>query len=287
MKKTRTTYIIFTLGFLLLFVSCSRDYPLHEKDIRFPLYVGNWWCYERVLTFEGVDLPWIEDTLRFFSHWKIMNRDIIGSQKYEAYLLKSEEYPKGGRRGTSLEWYTEKWEGEDGLFDIAYSGCSGGLPPKSLRSYKIRFMDKEFDSPDGVFDYVRGMGYAKGDTFIIDTAVIYIIDTTIRIPPRKVLVYPLWVGKDWVAFKDVWLQKRKVVGIETITTPAGTFPCYKIQVYGDIWDEDAVWYDWFSNEGLIKRYFWFRGEAVDENGNPIGIVESTDIQLLESYSVKY
>ncbi|MCK4595863.1 hypothetical protein KAT73_03700 [candidate division WOR-3 bacterium] len=58
-------------------------------------------------------------------------------------------------------------------------------------------------------------------------------------------------------------------------------------MYGDIWDEDAVWYDWFSNEGLVKRYFWFRSDAVDPSGNFIGTYKFTCIQSLENYYVAY
>ncbi len=296
MKKINITFSIF--GFLLLFASCSRDYPLHKKgsDLRFPLSVGNWWQYERVWTFEGI--PWVEDTLYSNVHWKIVDRDNLLS-KYDTYVLQGIESSEEWQNTEGFDWYTENWEGEDGLFHIAYSG-GGPLPPKSLYPYRIRFMDEEFNSPSEVFDYVCGKPerYIKQgaliviDTFVLDTLIvidtfIIDIDTTIRVPPRKVLVYPLWVGKEWVAFDDVWLQKRKVVGVETITTPAGDFLCYKIQVYADMWDEDAVWYDWFSGEGLVKRYFWWRGAATDPDGNIIGTFESTDIRLLQDYSVRY
>lgn len=271
MRKIGIIYSVISLGFLCLFVSCSRDYPIHEEDRLFPLSVRNEWQYEREWTLEI--FPSQKDltrTTRIF--WKIIDRDRLRG-RYNTHILQEIEVSEERETWVSFNWYAEDWEGQEGLYHIAYARA-GPRPPKLTSPYKIKFAGKEFNSPEEIFDYVRGIRCVKSDTII-------------RIPPRKVFVYPLYIGKEWVAFDDIWLQTRRVIGMETITTPAGEFLCYKIQVSGEMWDENAVWYDWFSKEGLVKRYFWWRGEARDEHGDIIGTIESTDIRLLVDYSVRY
>ncbi len=258
----------------LLLLSCSRDYPISkEMDVRFPLSVGNWWALSREfkMTFSPTH-SYFGDTfvVRDSIYWEIVNKDII--QGYSSYVLKNELYELG-EKYSSLKWYTDNWDGNYGFYDIGYSS-GGGLPIMSDKKYKLVFAGKEFNSPKEIFEWVQGFKSYKGDTIV-------------RIPPRKVLEYPLSIGKKWVSFDDVWLQTREVIDMETITTPAGDFSCYKIEVkiMGEIWGDDMVWYDWFSNEGLVKRYFWSKGIWVDETGNIYGTYQCTDIYLLEDFSV--
>ncbi|MCK4595862.1 hypothetical protein KAT73_03695 [candidate division WOR-3 bacterium] len=201
MKNLSILFNIF--GFLLLFASCSRDYPLHEKDTQFPLSVGNWWQYEEVWIIE--DVKPIKDDINHNGtvHWKIIDRDAVGRERYDTYVLECNDYSEWSEPYYSFNWYSESWEGESGLFHIAHWGV-GTSCPKLFLPYKIKFMKREFNSPDEVFDYIRGFIYTKEDT-------------SLRVPPRKVLVYPLWFGKEWVVFDDAWLQERRVVDMETIS----------------------------------------------------------------------
>jgi hypothetical protein len=274
----RNERLIVWVGLLgaLCFLHCSEDYPIFEKrDGRFPLRVGNWWILseERTIDFYPEAPSWINENPwvhRDSVYWEIIDKDIL--RGYSTYVLKNELL--GDESSYSLEWYTDYWGTRHGLYDIGYWNAGASvIPPKASAKYKLVFMDREFKSPQEIFDWARGLRTYKGDSIAV------------RIPPRKVLEYPLEVGKEWVAFDELWLQTRKVIGRENITTSAGTFLCYKIEVIGEFWKDFLVWYDWFSSEGLVKRYFWYTGDVIDELGNLVGIYESTIIYLLEDYFI--
>lgn len=272
-RKKLIVWLIILSSFFIL--HCSRDYPIFEqKDVKFPLSIGNWWKLSRKwkMVFNPPVSPWGDSIVLYYSiHWEIVDKDNLCG--YQSYVLQNEYYEENEGYFYTLDWYTDFWGGRHGLYHIAYSGV-GGLPIKFLTvpGYKFKFAGRTFNSPHEILLWIQGLEPCKEDT-------------TLRIPPRKVLVYPLKIGKEWIAFDDPWLQTRKVVGRETIITPEGTFLCYKIEVVGEVWKDYMVWYDWFSNKGLIKRYIWFTGYMTDEHGNIIGTLESTDIYLLEGYFI--
>lgn len=255
----------------LLILSCSRDYPIGpEIGVRFPLSVGNYWMLEREFKVEFSNSEqWVsQDSIC----WKIIDRGNLYG--YPSYVLLNESY-EDHYSSSSLNWYTDFWDGDYGLYNIGYSSPGGGLPLKSPKGLTFVFRGRKFSSLQSLFEWIERPYTTKGDTIL-------------RIPPRKVLEYPLTISKEWVAFGDVWLQVRKVVGKEYIFTPAGTFSCYKIQVLSDwdddgVWDEDMEWYDWFGKNGLVKRWRWSKGEYYDMYGNWAGYYEVTDITVLKKY----
>lgn len=259
----------------LLTLHCSRDYPLFEKSHgRFPLSVGNeWWLSEewKVESSPG-SRPGLENlwSRRCSIHWTIAGRETLAGHR--SYVMKKElHYEEDNVKGYLLDWYTDSWGVSQGLYHIGTIG-GGRHPAKLPYRHRLKFAGEAFGSFQEIFDWVSGHGLLKQDP-------------TIRIPPRRVLEYPLEVGKEWIAFDDGWLQTRKVVDTEPITTKAGTFFCSKIKVIGEIWKDSMVWYDWFSDEGLVKRYIWATGEYTGPWGNPDGTWVLTDVYLLEDYSI--
>jgi hypothetical protein len=269
--------IIILVGFLslLFLLDCSRDYPIfEEKNVKFPLSVGNSWTLKREfkIVFHPPVSPWGDSLVWHDSIYsKIIDRDIL--QGHESYILQNDYYEEDRSHFFSLEWYTDSWDGCPGLYEI---GHTRGGPPKALPGYKFRFAGREFNSPYEISLWIQGLRPCKGDTIT-------------RISPRKVLMYPLYIGKEWVAFNEpsVCLQTRKVVDKELVTTPAGDFSCYKIEVVNEytLVKNSIIWYDWFSNKGLVKSYSWSISELVDENNNKVGTCEITDVYLLEDYCI--
>jgi len=100
-------------------------------------------------------------------------------------------------------------------------------------------------------------------------------------PPMKLLDFPLWIGKRWIAFPEYTYQgveypalEAEVVGIEEADVPAGRLPSFKINYRkGDLsgWD---LWYsphlsNWVRQtwNGGAKRlelteFWWFSPEEV-------------------------
>lgn len=280
-KMRFTIRIIVWLAILpsICFLNCSRDYPLFEKpNGRFPLRVGNEWWLRREWKIEfhnghplGFEDPWVE---RYSIHWEIVDRDIL--EGYKSWVLKNEWYKYGEGGDSSFYWYTDSWEGTPGLYNIGYTRGGGPQPPKLPRGYRLNFAGEEFSSWDELSDWLSSGQLVKKDTVV-------------KIPPEVILEYPLEVGKEWIAIEGLFGPvKRRVVGRETVITKAGNFYCYKVEVTLDYepWQYSMIQYDWFSDEGLVKRYIWFTGEWTDPWGNPAGTFEITDVYLLDNYSTK-
>jgi hypothetical protein len=256
----------------LVLCNCSKDYPIFGKTSgRFPLDQGNWWKLSYEWSYVRKSGPF--DSLGTSGEllWDIIDRDVLAG--HESYVLRDTYYEETGSTYTSLAWYTDFWKGWEGLFEIGYAWGGSPGPLGDFSGYKFKVAGKVFDSPREVLLWVSGMVPTQGDT-------------TVRIPPRKVLAYPLSLGKKWVAFDWPWLQEREVIDFEDISVIAGIFPCWKIRVLGEVLDQDdIIWYDWFSDQGLVKRYICFEHELLDPYGNPVGTYESKEVYLLESYCI--
>src|SRR6185436_4499507 len=58
--------------------------------------------------------------------------------------------------------------------------------------------------------------------------------------PSRILAFPLQVNKTWEVVNTSFAKiRKKIVGTETFSTPAGSFLCYKIQYLGDIFGDGS------------------------------------------------
>jgi hypothetical protein len=107
-----------------------------------------------------------------------------------------------------------------------------------------------------------------------------------RTPARIVIEYPAETGRTWTHFEapEIGLQStREVVGTETVRTPAGTFRCAVVRTRlfdGDVEDSSIGWTDWIGSVGLVQRRIVYRQDAFDESGAPLGLVTTTQTDLL-------
>lgn len=101
--------------------------------------------------------------------------------------------------------------------------------------------------------------------------------------PRPMLLkFPTSVNDKWVSYESADERiKRKWLGYETITTPAGTFDCIKLQVIIDIdldGEQDTgagIIYQYFSAKGLIRETLSY--PVTVENGEVARFVKSADL----------
>ncbi|HEY1267361.1 MAG TPA: hypothetical protein VGH16_08905 [Candidatus Binatia bacterium] len=100
--------------------------------------------------------------------------------------------------------------------------------------------------------------------------------------------FPLWVGKDWKGwtFLGRWQDSHQTVtGMETVTTPAGTFETYRIErrfvMFVDIrnlYDTEIYYYS--SQTRSVVKYEYKR-EMKDLVGDvAYGLQESASVELL-------
>ncbi len=81
-----------------------------------------------------------------------------------------------------------------------------------------------------------------------------------------ILPFPLEIGTSWqrdgVTFE--------VLGVETVSVPAGSFDAFKI---GYVGEDDAEFYEWYADGvGLVKYYFGGVGTIVDTDGGSSRLV---------------
>jgi hypothetical protein len=261
------------LFLLLLLLGCSRDYPIfspHPGHI-FPLAVGNQWDYIQIFTFAYY--PEQADTI--FSDtisWHITGRRVI--ERWNTYILQEDEY-----------YFTQYYANlEDGFYQIAYSFSSSPHSYDPYKGkYKIRFKGRTFNNIKELEMWIMNLSnFSKRDTLPPLDTLIYDI--------RKMFPYPPEIGEKWTFFNYPWYTVREIVDIEEVITETGNFLCWKTRTLYDIdgngiVDSDIYWDEYYSDKGIIKRYFWSLIEIIDENGMYIGEGEAESLMLLKDYSI--
>ncbi|GEM_PF-3523197 len=153
--------------------------------------------------------------------------------------------------GSEHTWYKAT---SDSLVEIAYSGA-GGVPlvlPKKGTSSGLSPMSV----PPSLWRYVI-------KKLLTDSV-------QIRSDLRVVHRYPFSVGKNWVSFRDPFLQTRTVVGTEYVTVRAGRFLCWKIATTIDFGGGplDVEWYDYVATQGLVLRTLYYPHITVTSEASP-------------------
>ncbi len=112
------------------------------------------------------------------------------------------------------------------------------------------------------------VGYSDPDPYLYD-------------PPYIILDFPLSAGKEWIAYSwDFGIANSAVVGAERIDVEYGSFICDVLLtrvINGFEQDADTilVTYEWFSNDGLIRKEIDYGiREILDESGNVLDSVRS-------------
>ncbi len=254
------------ISLLIFLLSCSKDFLFEEPVYIFPLSLGNEWEYERVWIINAPGI--IVDTFNFTVKWEIIDKFSI--LNYKAFTMR--ESVNGY---INYVFYSNK---EDGFYMIGYYNPTlfSFNIPESLK-YSIRFGDRIFPSLKDLLN------------FLYNSFLLSIQDTYINI--RKCFPYPPVIGEKWIFFTEPFYAERTIKNKEIISVKAGTFETFRVETYydldgnGKIYD-DFLWIDFFSGEGIIKRYFWIIFEVIDENGRIIGKGESKDFYLLSKRRLK-
>lgn len=139
---------------------------------------------------------------------------------------------------TSVHWYAAS---NDTVYLIAYI-TSGGLYLPKGKSNVIPGFDLSF--PSAATRFVK-MNIRFADSIYWST------------PKRAVYVMPMYAGREWRGYPaGHWFtQIRRIESVQTITTQAGSFPCYKIRtsINSSQFSPDEIWYDYVAKDGIILR----------------------------------
>ncbi len=274
-----------------------------QKNLTYPLREGNVWEYERefgVYNFRSSENPdSVIESEEMFIHAKSTVRsngmvtldmfaDIPGAviELEQAYIEDWDSFEL-----TSWNYYTQTG---DGLYMVGYKSASGAPAMPKITAegnnrnngFYILFDGKYFPSLRAVSEYVEFMVQSHyddpGDFIIEDT-------------PPKVLPRYMNTGAQWTyrSKGNPWRVDKRVLGKEIIEVPAGQFDCYKVQWLVDLsdtgeWNEELIFYDYFSDDGLIKREFYFKDNPwiQTHSPDPIGYFDGHDISVLTGLELK-
>jgi hypothetical protein len=98
------------------------------------------------------------------------------------------------------------------------------------------------------------------------------------------LKYPLHPGQCWV-IRDSPLFTSRVIRHEVLRLPAGRLGGYQIRIESELFGPEDRVHIWYGRAGFLKLSATLYGEAIDEWGNHIGTLVSTEYSALESFQL--
>ncbi len=249
MKQKKLLLLVLLLTGALF--SCKKESsktttsPCSVSISSFPTSVGSYWVYKSVSHF---DLVHLNDTTTIDTIYLSVIKDTV----YSGMTL-----AKIGCYSTLLSYPAFSLSGNNADGFITYFSDRSSV---SLLRMRRTFSASIFEESNKISN----------------------IDTV----PTTILKFPLNAGTTWI-FRDnaAFKIQKEYTGNESVTVPAGTFCCNKIQ-----WDylrfpgaDKPQMYEYFSGEGLIKKTLHETNiDFADPAGNPIdnGDLDVT-IELLD------
>jgi hypothetical protein len=95
----------------------------------------------------------------------------------------------------------------------------------------------------------------------------------------SMLLYPLRVGATWAVLREP-LFTRRVTALERLTTPAGAFTAWRLQLHGELFGPRDGAVAWYSASGLVRLSAHFEGIAFN-GGQAVGRVITDTDQVLD------
>lgn len=266
MKKIIVVSVIL---FICLLMSCSDD-PINPTTIKkYPDSLGTEWeytttftllFYDSAGTIYGNDTLFIGNTIANI----INDNDSLGSNKN---LVLFSSYDEDTPQSNNYIWYSNT---DDGMYAIAVSGPASSQPilPKSIPFPQNSIFEKIFNLN------LTPISLTHSIIFFDDSLQYYD-------PVRKVLLYPLRVGKSWTETNSPFIIKRTVKTKKEVITQAGKFYCYlvetEIEEFPNITYEDFIDLD----AGLVFRKIKVDSMAhTTELGDTLGFFNSTSLSEL-------
>ena len=264
----RILYAVVLFSFLC--VSCSKSVDSKSKSFTYPLALGNQWTYSVTLTWDHGN-PTIVDTIEGNS--AVVNLTVAQVDTIRpgvlSYTMRSIEV------GSAMPY---------GIPECTYLNLPEGMYLLSIPSGASSFaLLRPVPHPPGVvsggpplagFPNAIGSVAALLDPEGLTAAQVANPDTL-----PLVLAYPQHAGLIWTYHDSgsAWSfrSERVIDGRETITTPAGSFDCWRIRHIRGAPAADLHIVDYISAQGLIRR----RIEMDDFTGNWIFTYDLTSFEL--------
>ncbi len=290
MKIPAVSSALLSLIFLIGFISGCKDKNENQLNnevfTKYPVAAGNYWEYEKIMTTSsGNSIPNLPDQVKTHHHVEVLGHytlpvpDSLQTWEFIEYVTNSDEH---------VYWVKTYFTNDDtGFLYHANIGGSVATPVKNNHLYKWNKLI--FSSIEELEAYVTGEmvnpGYNnnKSDTVPGGDEMYF------EHPPVKSLVYPMNKNSEWIYREQsiAGTMIKNVVGEEWVSTQAGTFWCYKVQlIYSNASQTNIMRYDYISSKGLVKQQVDIKDVAImDQEGNIIGVFDIHDEFRLTDYYI--
>ena len=280
-------FILVCLAFTLFCMnSCNEDSDNNvssgnnfDKNFTYPLKVNSYWYYgTRNFVFnlrpDSINIYFSTDTLYGYGNANINNDTVINS---DTLIQLQNVHSLSGHANSSVELYKQT---DTGLVRVAYYSNAPNFGPfRQTNNLNFSFNGNNFNSLNEL------LGLVKGDYYQNDTALIY------DDPPVKVLQCPLVENSEWNMINTGTVSiNKKYLNFENVTVNAGTFYCLKIKkdfyYNSSVPDTGSVFYDYFSESGMIKRDLLIKDVNVsNSSGQTIGKIDIKEEAFLNLYNI--
>ncbi|HPI37689.1 MAG TPA: hypothetical protein PK397_07065 [Ignavibacteriaceae bacterium] len=265
--------LVFLIGLITLFYGCKEageGTGFVETSKLYPARLNNSWEYEvsnkiefynnygqidstEVLNWPNQIISVIKtgDSVGTYSNLVLFENHIVGTPDVKHYI-----------------WFLNN---DDGFYSVAYAGSAGessgvSINPK-LNPGKKYLTIEEFRKIASLEN-----GILTSLQMLVEDSIGY------WNPPRKALAYPLKTGQRWIElihpWYHPWYRERFINKTQTLSTSAGTFNCYKVEVDWPM-IPNIIFNDYINTEyGLIYR------EIIDDS------VEYSTLDNPESFFCK-
>ncbi|MDP3025836.1 MAG: FlgD immunoglobulin-like domain containing protein [candidate division Zixibacteria bacterium] len=265
---------LISIAFFWCFLGCgSSDLAVADENTlvieRFPAKVGNSWEYRRTFVAMFYDTLYTDTTQTVIVgslHTGFQGIDTL--RNWECYRYFSQLF-EAGDTFSDIAWYAHP---DTAFLGIAYL-TSVQSPGKRTRNTNFKLGKQFFSSMDELRRYlfqIRNFPFGRLE-----------LDTGFWDPPIKMFVFPLSVGRVWTATTDPWLDKRQAIEENFAVVPAGSFLTLKIKITWHGWDME--FYQWISENGIVKDSLYAKAIATNEQGEIIGYIEAYDKYELLDY----
>lgn len=234
---------------------------------RFPAEVGNSWEYSRffrVVMYDTVN----NDTTTYMRtdslHEGFQAIDTLAG--WECYRLRHVLFQDGDSFPETW-WYAHP---DTALLWIAYAfDYSLNLSHHPTTDVRLWLGGLSFSGPEALESFLRHQRVRSAT-----------LDTSYWDPPKKLFIFPLQIGAQWVAMTNPWLEEREAVEEDSVSVPAGDFYGLRIAICSEWMGPTDAWWNWLATQGIIKDSLHIRGVMTDPYGNVIGYFLGDDIYEL-------
>ena len=281
----KTFALIATVLFLFSSQGCKKDKDDDNSNgmnplTSYPVETGNYWEYDRLITFDGVNDTLFPDPVYNLHHVEVTGK-VSFNDSLQPWEFSETIYQEGMNNQYGKAYFTNE---EDGFYNHGYIPTNVAMPLKN--SVNVLFGNKKYSSVPQLVNTVTGQYIPdkSGVNALSDSTIFY------EIPPVKSLHFELKKGAEWTYRETSGAGKlnKKVVGTTILNAPAGVFNCYKIKLlYQNSTYENITVYYYVANIGLVKKEVFINDISfTDSEGNVIGTGDYEEILILTGYSVK-